>query len=356
MRIAFYPQSLVPFHGRSLEERPLGGTETGAIRLAQSLHKLGCKVVVFTSEQNPPTTEPPYYHLSKASGLKGVDAFVCIREWIPLVYQIPTRKKFLWTGDSYDQPFNFGLGDKRVAKIIDGLLTVSDWHSESMSEASGFPREKCYAIRNGIHLPFFSESPAKVPGRLIYASTPYRGLEHLVRLFPKIREKQPHAELHVFSGFQVYGGRSNFQSEMEEKYKPLMEALQAIEGVVLRGNVLQKELAHEMLQAEVMAYPNTFEETSCIVAMEAQAARCVPVVTKKGALPETVGDAGVAIEGEPGEADYDQAFVSEVCRVLDDEAYRKKLQERGRERAEESLSWDRVAERFLQYLRDVHKL
>ena len=357
MRFAFYPQSLLPFHGKSLEERPLGGTETGAIRLAESLHNLGHKVVVFTSHENPPETDPRYYHLTQARGLRGVDVFICIREWIPLVYQIPTRKKFFWTGDAPDQVHNFGLGDKRVAKLVDGVLAVSEWHADVLSEESGYPRDKCFAIKNGIHLPFFSEPDfSNKKPRLFYASTPFRGLEHLVRLFPLIRKEVPEAELYVFSGFDVYKGKQEYSPEIQAQFKAVFEALEKMEGVVLKGNVKQAELSAEMQQAKILAYPNTFKETSCIVVMEAQASGCVPVTSALGALPETVGECGIALEGSPGEGDYDERFVAECVKLLRDENYFTELARKGRARAETELSWDEVAKRFVKYLSSEHGL
>ena len=46
MKFLFVPGSTLPFHGKTLDERPLGGTETGAIRLAECLDELGHEVHV----------------------------------------------------------------------------------------------------------------------------------------------------------------------------------------------------------------------------------------------------------------------------------------------------------------------
>ncbi|MCB0320409.1 MAG: glycosyltransferase family 4 protein [Bdellovibrionales bacterium] len=358
MRIAFYPQSLLPFHATSIEERPLGGTETGVIRLAEALQNLGHQVVVFTSETDPPKSHPPYFHLSKANGLQAVDVFICIREWIPLVYPIPTRKKFFWTGDAPDQVHNFGLGDKRVGKLIDGVLTVSNWHAQALSEASGLSLDKCFAIKNGIHLPYFT-SPDPQPERkkrLVYASTPFRGLEHLARLFPLIQAQVPECELHVFSGFDVYRGKTEYSPEIQRRYEGLFEHLKGMPGVKVRGNVLQRELAYELLQARVLAYPNTFPETSCITVMEAQAAGCIPVTSALAALPETVGECGCVIGGTPGEAAYDNAFVTQCVNLLQNDSTFNELSLKAKNRAARELSWGAVAERFVRYLAEVHGL
>src|SRR6185369_7057219 len=59
-------------------------------------------------------------------------------------------------------------------------------------------------------------------------------------------------------------------------------------GVVMHGRVNQRELAEAMLGAGVWFYPTWFSETSCITAMEAQAAGLRCVCPRIAALAETV--------------------------------------------------------------------
>ena len=66
-------------------------------------------------------------------------------------------------------------------------------------------------------------------------------------------------------------------------------------GVVAHGRVDQQTLAREMLSAGVWILPTWFCETSCISAMEAQAAGLRIVASKLAALEETVADRGELI-------------------------------------------------------------
>lgn len=347
MRVLFSPASCIPFHAGTLNERPLGGTESSVIRLAESLQNRGHDVYVTTPFDNPNLSSPRYIPERSVWLLGDVDIRIVVRDWKAALMRIPTRLQFFWSGDAYDQPINVGIGDKRISSLFDKLLAVSDWQKETTAEYSGFPKEKISILRNGIHLQNFRKPLKRNPKRLIYTSTPYRGLAHLVNLFPKIRSEVPDAELIVCSGFEVYAdnlGRAD--PRMQKEWEEIRRRLQKIEGVTIKGNLKQDILAEELLQSSILAYPNTFAETSCISILEAQAAGCVPVTTSLGALPETVAEAGVLITGKPGEEEYDLKFVSACVELLKNEAKLTDLSQKGIKKTKNE-DWDNRAETFL---------
>lgn len=341
MRIVFFATNIVPVHARTLEERALGGTETGLIRLAEALDRLGHEVIVYTPFENPPTSKPIYLNSKQLE--KGVtcDVFVSLRDWIPMFYGVNAPIKCVWTGDSWDHFLTFGMGDKRVSKAIDALLTVSDWHSDTLAMHSGFPRDKCYNLGNGIHPEFFEGTEVRGRKRLIYSSTPYRGLRHTPNYFRILREKHRDAEFHVFSSYKVYDQPSDLQ------FVQVTNELRQIPGVTLHESVKQNQLAREFMKSSVLFYPNEFEETSCITAMEAMAAGCVPLTSALAALPETIKDAGVLIPGKPGTAEYDQKFIQAADRLLSDDAYWTELHQRGLSTLKTN-TWEARGRRFCE--------
>jgi glycosyltransferase involved in cell wall biosynthesis len=60
-----------------------------------------------------------------------------------------------------------------------------------------------------------------------------------------------------------------------------------LSGVVYRGSIPNFELRKELPTFDILAYPNTFEETSCIAVIEALSAGLRVVTSNLGALPET---------------------------------------------------------------------
>jgi len=352
MRILFIPATLMQLYDKMVEERPIGGTETAIIRLAQALADKGAEVTVVTRHPNPPLSNPLYLPLNQVEQIGEMDVMIVLRDFSPFFWKVKATKRFYWTGDSFDQPITIGLGDKRIITKIDGFLAVSKWQAQSMCKASGYPKHKAFALGNGIHLPYYDSQELRSRHRLIYSSTPYRGLEHLLRLFPHIQERVPQAELKIFSGLDVYANNMGSFPEGYEtvaaKLRRMQEAAVNMPGVSLEGNVVQAQLAKEFQCSAILAYPNTFEETSCITAMEAIAAGCVPVTSNKGALPETIGRCGILIDGNPGEPQYDSAFVEACVSLLSDDDKFNSFSESCAARKEE-LGWDSVAERLLNF-------
>ena len=353
MRFVFLPSSTVPIHANCLEERPLGGTETGIVRLTAALSNLGHDVTVLTQLKNPPLSKPLYVPMSQVSDITDTDVLVVIREWRNIFCGMRTKARLFWSGEASDQPHTFGLGDKRIADKIDAFLAVSTWQADSMSSASGFPRRKMCIIKNGVHTRYFSGDEPRNPKRLIYSSTPYRGLEHLLRLFPRIKQQVPDAQLAIFSGYDVYsetaGGVPFGYDQAVRDLERMKREFAAIPGVTYRGSIKQSELAREFKRSAVLAYPNTFAETSCITALEAQYAGCVPVTTDLGALAETIGEGGIVIGGKPGTGEYDTQFVSAVVKLLNDPAVCQDLSQKALANAAEA-DWEFVAKRLLHFL------
>jgi glycosyltransferase involved in cell wall biosynthesis len=92
-------------------------------------------------------------------------------------------------------------------------------------------------------------------------------------------------ELHVFSSTKIYG--EEFAKNNEDQYQSLYDKCEQLEGVVYRGSVSNEELREELPTFDILAYPNTFEETSCIAVIEALSCGLRVVCPNLGALPET---------------------------------------------------------------------
>lgn len=121
-----------------------------------------------------------------------------------------------------------------------------------------------------------------------YFSAYYRGLEVLLKMWPEIRRRVPDATLNIYYGWGSWDALEGERGrDFHERIDKLLEELKD-QGVTEYGRVDHETLAEAMRQTKVWAYPTEFPEIHCITALKAQAAGCIPVVTKVGALEETV--------------------------------------------------------------------
>jgi glycosyltransferase involved in cell wall biosynthesis len=188
-----------------------------------------------------------------------------------------------WNQLSYDQEAVQWLSDPKNVDMIDHFVFVSYWQSELYRKIFNIPGYKTTVIKNAcIGVEARNPGPRDVV-RLCYTSTPWRGLDILLDAWDLL--KMDNCELHVFSSCNIYG--KDFASHEEGNYIDLYNRCMNTKGIVYRGSIPNNELRTELPHFDILAYPSTFEETSCIAVIEALSAGLTVVTSSLGALPET---------------------------------------------------------------------
>ncbi len=354
LRLVFADDSW-PFDDSTPENSPLGGCHSALVYLTRELTALGHEVLVYNNCNAPGIYHGVHYHqfneINHDNRYVHADAFISLRNPSFFSSWINGQVRILWVGDAFDQPHLQPLKTQdEVRKNIDSIFCVSRWQAWSFLHFFHWSPEKIYVTRNGVYPQYFPREFQEPQGnRLVYTSTPFRGLKLLLELFPEIYKTVPDAELHVFSSMQVYH-QSNTEDLIEHSH---IYKLSDQPGVVMHGSVGQKELSSELVKSRVFAYPNIFPETSCIAAMEAMAAGCAVVTSSLAALPETVGPAGLLIPGMPGSKAYNDAFVENCVRLLTDHAFWRKTAMAGKNLILKSFTWKKIA---LEWSEHIDKL
>ena len=330
MRIAFADFCHWDFNAQSVDFLPMGGAQSAACYLARRLAREGHEVYLISSVSWPGTFDGVTclpWQQADAARLQALrlDVMICLLAagYGAVLRQMlgPRVALVLWNQHAHDQPAVQALREARERMAYNGFAMVSEWQRQQYQSAFGLDPAKVRVMRNAIAPAFHDLFPAPepileaktAPPVLAYTSTPFRGLDMLLDAFPQIRARTPGVRLRVYSSMKVYQASA---AEDEAAYGALYQRCRQMEGVDYIGSVPQPALAQDLRKSAVLAYPNTFAETSCISVMEALAAGCRVISSRLGALPETGASFARLIPMDQTREAYLRQFVEETVQAV----------------------------------------
>ena len=342
MNITFVANQSFEFIDPDFETKGVGGSEYALILLTRTLAKRGHRISVFGRSKNEGAFNGvQYLNISKFDSEKSYEVLVlfrCAHLWFTLA---KAKRKIFWDTDVVYDCSNW---DNLVFPYVDKIICISPFQRQFLLNHFKHvkPRQLELLDHGVIREDYFDAPPEVIPrkagNRLIYCSVPERGLAHLARLFPLIKERVSDAELVITSDYSLWGRETGNQ-----EYK---EMLANTNGVSFLGKISRRRLVELQKSSKVMAYPCNYLEGFCIAALECIAAGAVPVTTNSYALTTTVADNGVLIDGNPGEVAYDAVFVNSIVTLLEDGEYWRDFALKGRQRALSNYTWESIAKRF----------
>lgn len=328
MKIAFADFTGTDYNVESAYQVPLGGSESACCYLVEALALQGHEVFLLNNSSIAGMSRGvmclPW---SKVSGqlLQSLEALIVLKfavEGVQIRSSIGENTRLiLWTQHAHNQPVMQQLQNPAQRDIYDGIAMVSDWQRDRFHQEFNIDITRSCVLRNAIAPAFGKLFPDSTPilahkskpPILAYTSTPFRGLDILLEVFPRIRKAVPGTRLKVFSSMKVY---QFAQAADESEFGVLYRKCRETEGVEYIGSIPQPDLARELRSVTALAYPNTFSETSCIAVMEAMASGCFVVTSNLAALPETTAGFARLIPIEGGWEAYKNRFIEETVQVL----------------------------------------
>ncbi|URR35592.1 glycosyltransferase [Thermosynechococcus sp. HN-54] len=329
MRLLFVDPSSLSYTVETPKKDPLGGSQSALCYLLSTLHEKGQEVFLANNCQKIAVVDGilhlPLSALSKAT-LTFIQPDVCIvlnstSSIQDLRTVLPTSTSLvLWTQHHVDQPGVQDLSDPVVVSLIDRIVVVSEWQRQQYLTKFKLEPDLLVVLRNAVS-PYFEHlfSPEesileqKLPNiRLAYTSTPFRGLEQLLEIYPRLYQRYPNLELQVYSSMNVYQ-----VSPAEDRWQALYEKFKNLPGVNYHGSCSQRTLAEALKKIAILSYPNTFPETSCISALEAMASGCFIVTSTLGALPETTAGFAELVEFTTDWPTYQARYGQALARIVE---------------------------------------
>lgn len=190
------------------------------------------------------------------------------------------------------------------------------------------------------------------PKRMMFASSPDRGVITLCKIFKRAREFVNDLELHIFYGTDNIEKLIDYNPRFSGYKKFLVELKKAIDqpGVTWHGRIGQEELYQQMLMSGIWCYPTNFGETSCIQCMEQQALGAIPITRPLAALGENVQH-GVFIQGNPDNDPLIRArYVAAVVAIASNSDLQDTIRKDMTRWARQRFDWERIVDQLESWI------
>lgn len=285
------------------------GSEMAMIGVARELAKRGHHVKVFTDCEAGVYDGVEYFRPELGLPILTQVEHDVVVSWgdaSPFLYPIKAKLRVLMS-----QGAHLNLGS--AAENVDRYFSISRFSAKTLLDSDPYADpKKMWVTRNGVYLSRFQweglvdaeahevvYEPPKVREvrdrhHLVWASSPDRGLHHLVDIFPLVKEAVPDARLTVcydfdraFNSYHAMLPGSAFVRWLEKAAE-----LKKMDGVEVVQHISQPKLAGLLLSAGILAYPCDpirETETYCVTVNEAMAAGMPVILSDADCLPENYG-------------------------------------------------------------------
>lgn len=356
----FHPAHFEKWDYRWPDTYGIGGSETCQVELSWRLARRGFDVHCYAPL---PDDAQPHWRGTTWHRLEDFDPeadglWVLMRCPAMLQYfghRRPGQPRWLLCQD-----IDYGehLTPERTQKLDLILPLCHDHKRHLLKKYPWLIRPMLHVSSNGVRDDLVQESighaSQRNPYKLLWASSPDRGLLCALAIFRRVREQVPEAEFHVCYGFQNLDQfKGGWNRHIISRIKLEIEQTP---GVVHHERLSQPELYRQHATSAVWPYPTEFRETNCITIQEAQCLGAVPVVNPLWAVKEKLRY-GYFVRGNP----YDNALLmcmhtDAIVEVMSDPDSAEANRQENMELCLEEFSWERVVDQYERLLssKEVH--
>lgn len=197
-----------------------------------------------------------------------------------------------WLHDLPEDPEISHLQHESSRDKFHKFVFCGQWQYYRYQHMIGMPYDdKSTIIETAIDPIKWIEKPKDVI-RLVYSSTPQRGLALLVPVFEKLAEKYDNIVLDVFSSYKIYGWE-----DADKQFEPLYERCRNHPRINYHGFATNDEVRDTLQKAHIHAYPSIWTECNSRSVIEAMSAGMLCVHPNFGGLIDTSGGMNFMYQG-----------------------------------------------------------
>jgi glycosyltransferase involved in cell wall biosynthesis len=201
------------------------------------------------------------------------------------------------------------------------VVCVSDWVRARFLDGAAGDAARVVVLPEGVNT--VAATPAPKEKRILYVGRiiPDKGVLPLAQALARVLPCLPDWRATV-----IGAGDRDYEKQIAATLAPLGER------ATMPGFLPYEQITAALAQAAIAVVPSDWQEAFGRTAVEAMAAGCATIVSRRGALPDLIGDAGIVVD-EPDAASLGGA----IGRLARDDGLRAELQRRARARAVETF-------------------
>jgi GR25 family glycosyltransferase involved in LPS biosynthesis len=270
----------------------LGGSEKAIIYLAKELSQK-YKIIITGDVLEENIDNISFVHRFSIQDKKIHFKYIIVSRYVSFFTMFPNftaDKLILMAHDTHfmNNLINCKLTEKEIIDSnlnkIDCCVCLTKWQKTEYQKL--YPNLKYVIINNGIPIDLFPQKKYKVKSSFIYTSGSVRGLKRLLELWPEITQLLPDSTLNIAS----YENFPNNELDNE-----LEKVINTFGNVFHLGKLNQQKLYTLMDKTEFWLYPCSFNETSCITAMEMMMSEVICLYYPIAGLTDTMNGHGIQI-------------------------------------------------------------
>lgn len=219
--------------------------------------------------------------------------------------------RLYWLHDLPEDPEVSHLKNKDSRDRFHHMVFCGNWQYDRYQNVLGIPYdETCSVIDNAIE-PFEVVEKSKDEVRLIYVSSPQRGLALLVPVFEALAEKYDNIVLDVYSSFKIYGWE-----QADKQFEVLFDRCRNHPRINYHGAVPNEEVREAFKKAHIFAYPSIWQECNSVSLIEAMSAGTLCVHPNFAGLIDTSGGMTYMYQGNSDHNKHANIFYHQLDHAI----------------------------------------
>lgn len=252
-----------------------------------------------------------------------------------------------WLHDLPEDPETNHLHKEASRDKFHKFVFCGQWQYYRYQHALGMPYDdKSTVIETAIDpIKFIEKSKDEI--RLVYSSTPQRGLALLVPVFEKLAEKYDNIVLDVFSSYKIYGWE-----DADKQFEPLYDRCRNHPRINYHGFATNDEVRSALQKAHIHAYPSIWTECNSRSVIEAMSAGLLCVHPNFGGLIDTAGGMNFMYQGHHDHNKHANIFyhaLDNAIQVVNTEQVQNYLQ-LTKMYADSRYNWSKVTQQWVDML------